>query len=50
MISDEDYVFARRPQKVLKAAQFMATIGSIKRSPAAIDDLFFTDLRGLRGN
>jgi sulfonate transport system substrate-binding protein len=50
MISDKDYAFTLQPQKVLKTAQFMATIGSIKRSPAAIGDLFFDDLRGLKGD
>jgi NitT/TauT family transport system substrate-binding protein len=50
MISDKDYAFTLQPQKVLKTAQFMAVIGSIKRSPAAIGDLFFDDLRGLKGD
>ena len=50
MISDKDYAFTLQPQKVLKTAQFMATTGSIKRSPTAISDLFFDDLRGLKGD
>jgi NitT/TauT family transport system substrate-binding protein len=50
MISDKDYAFTLQPQKVLKTAQFMTTIGSINRSPASIGDLFFNDLRGLKGD
>ena len=43
MISDKDYAFTLRPDKVFATAQFMAKIGSIKQSPASIDDLFFPD-------
>ncbi len=50
MISDKDYAFTLQPQKVLKTAQFMATIGSIRQSPAAIRDLFFDDIRDLKGD
>ena len=50
MISDKDYAYTLRPEKVLKTAQFMAKIGSIKQSPAAIGDLFFDDIRDLGGD
>ncbi|MEI9806018.1 MAG: ABC transporter substrate-binding protein [Pseudolabrys sp.] len=43
MISDKDYHFTLRPDKVFATAQFMAKIGTIKQSPASIDDLFFPD-------
>ena len=44
MISDKDYEYTLKPQKVLKTAQFMAKIGSIKQVPQSIEDLFFTDV------
>ncbi len=50
MISDKDYAYTLRPAKVLKTAQFMAKIGSIKQSPASIEDLFFDDIRDLQGD
>jgi NitT/TauT family transport system substrate-binding protein len=50
MISDKDYAYTLKPEKVLKTAQFMAKIGSIKQSPAAIGDLFFDDIRALGGD
>jgi NitT/TauT family transport system substrate-binding protein len=50
MISDKDYAFTLQPQKVFATAQFMAKIGSIKKAPASIDDLFFGDFPGLKGD
>jgi len=50
MISDKDYAFTLQPQKVFATAQFMAKIGSIKQAPATIDDLFFGDIPGLKGD
>ncbi len=41
MISDKDYAFTLRPDKVFATAQFMAKIGTIRQAPASIDDLFF---------
>ena len=46
MISHKDYAYTLNPQKVLPTAQFMAKIGSIKKSPAKIDDLFFDGIKG----
>ncbi len=46
IISDKDYAYTLSPQKVLKTAQFMAKIGSIRQTPAAIGDLFFGDVSG----
>lgn len=43
MIAHKDYAYTLQPQKVLKTAQFMAKIGSIKKSPTAISELFFDD-------
>src|SRR6185312_14766973 len=50
MISDKDYAFTLQPQKVFAPAQFMAKLGSIKQAPATIDDLFFGDIPGLKGD
>ena len=43
VITDKDYAFTLRPDKVFATAQFMAKIGSIKQAPSSIDDLFFPD-------
>ncbi len=43
IISDKDYAFTLKPEKVLKTAQFMAKIGSIKQAPTVIGDLFFPE-------
>jgi len=44
MISDKDYAFTLQPQKVMKTAEFMAKIGSIKQAPQSISDLFFPEM------
>jgi NitT/TauT family transport system substrate-binding protein len=50
IISDKDYHYTLRPQKVLATAQFMAKIGSIKKSPSGLADLFFPESSGLNGD
>jgi len=50
MISDKDYAYTLQPQKVFATALFMAKIGSIKQTPASIDDLFFGDIPELKGD
>ena len=50
MISDKDYAFTLEPQKVFATAQFMAKIGSIKKAPASINELFFGDIPGMKGD
>ncbi len=50
IITDKDYGYTLKPAKVLKTAQFMAQIGSIKQSPASIDDLFFPEVGALKGD
>jgi len=50
IISDKDYHYTLQPQKVLATAQFMAHIGTIKKSPAKIEDLFFPEGGGLMGD
>jgi NitT/TauT family transport system substrate-binding protein len=43
IISDKDYNYTLKPEKVFKTAQFMAEIGSIKQAPTALADLFFPE-------
>jgi sulfonate transport system substrate-binding protein len=50
IISDKDYAYTLKPEKVLATAQFMAKIGSIKQSPKSIDDLFFPEIADLKGD
>jgi NitT/TauT family transport system substrate-binding protein len=50
VISDKHYAYTLQPQKVFATAQFMAKIGSIKKAPASINDLFFGDIPGLKGD
>jgi NitT/TauT family transport system substrate-binding protein len=50
IIGDKDYAYTLQPQKVLATAQFMAKIGSVKQTPAAITDLFFDDIKDLKGD
>jgi NitT/TauT family transport system substrate-binding protein len=50
VITDKDYAFTLQPQKVFATAQFMAKIGSIKQAPASIEDLFFPEGHGLKGD
>ena len=50
IIADKDYAYTLQPQKVLATAQFMAKIGSVKQTPAAITDLFFDDIKDLKGD
>jgi NitT/TauT family transport system substrate-binding protein len=50
MISDKDYDFTLKSNKVFATAQFMAKIGSIKQSPATIGDLFFPENAAQKGD
>jgi NitT/TauT family transport system substrate-binding protein len=50
IIGDKDYAYTLQPQKVLATAQFMAKIGSVKQTPASINELFFDDIKDLKGD
>jgi NitT/TauT family transport system substrate-binding protein len=50
IINDKDYTYTLKPEKVLKTAQFMAKIGSIKQTPAKLEDLFFPEIASLKGD
>jgi NitT/TauT family transport system substrate-binding protein len=51
IISDKDYIYTLRPQKVLATAQFMSKIGSIKQNPKTVEEMFFPEaIKGLKGD
>ena len=50
IINDKDYVYTLQPQKVLKTAQFMAKVGSIKQTPKTLEEMFFPEAAGLGGD
>jgi NitT/TauT family transport system substrate-binding protein len=50
IISDKDYDYTLKPQKVIATAAFMAKVGSIKQAPASVADLFFPEAAGLGGD
>ena len=50
VIGDKDYAFTLRPAKVLKTAQFMALVGSIKQAPGKVEDMFFPETAALQGD
>ena len=41
ILDDPTTIYTAKPENVLAYADFMHQIGSIKRKPTAIDDLFF---------
>ncbi|TMB30176.1 MAG: ABC transporter substrate-binding protein [Deltaproteobacteria bacterium] len=50
MIDNPDYEYTLRPEKVFKTAVFMNQIGSVKRRPASVRDLFFPEVHPLGGD
>lgn len=50
IISDKDYIYTLQPQKVLKTAQFMAKVGSIKQAPKTVEEMFFPEAAKLGGD
>ena len=50
VIANKDYAYTLQPQKVFKTALFMAKIGSIKRTPASLEEMFFPEAAGLKGD
>jgi NitT/TauT family transport system substrate-binding protein len=50
IINDKDYVYTLQPQKVLKTAQFMAKVGSIKQTPKTVEEMFFPEAAALGGD
>ena len=50
IISAKDYAYTLTPQKVYKTAEFMTRIGTVKRKPASVQDLFFPEVQSLPGD
>lgn len=50
IISNKDYRYTLKPEKVLKTAQFMAKVGSVSQAPEKISDLFFPEIADLGGD
>jgi len=50
IIDNPDYEYTLRPEKVYKTALFMNQIGSIKKKPASVRDLFFPEVHSLGGD
>ena len=50
IIEDKDYEYTLKPAKVVKTAEFMAKVGTIKQAPKSIEDLFFPEAAGLKGD
>ena len=50
IMNDPDVRFTTSPENVMKYANFMADVGSIKQRPAKWQDMFFRDIHGVKGN
>ena len=50
VLDDPDIRFTTSPQNVMKYANFMADVGSIKQRPAKWQDMFFPDIHGVKGD
>jgi NitT/TauT family transport system substrate-binding protein len=50
ILNDPENVFTTTPQNVMKYAEFMHKVGSIKEKPAAWSDLFFPEIHGKQGS
>lgn len=50
ILNDPDVRFTTSPESVMKYANFMADVGSIKQRPAKWQDMFFPDIHGVKGN
>lgn len=50
ILNDPENVFTTTPQNVMKYAEFMHKVGSIKEKPAAWSELFFPEIHGKQGS
>ena len=50
VLNDPDIRFTTSPQNVMKYANFMADVGSIKLRPEKWQEMFFPDIHGVAGN
>ncbi|HEX8031096.1 MAG TPA: hypothetical protein VF491_21660, partial [Vicinamibacterales bacterium] len=50
ILNDPENVFTTTPQNVMKYAEFMHKVGSIKEKPAAWSDMFFPEIKDKQGS
>jgi NitT/TauT family transport system substrate-binding protein len=50
ILNDPENVFTTTPQNVMKYAEFMHKVGSIKEKPASWSELFFPEIHAKRGS
>jgi NitT/TauT family transport system substrate-binding protein len=50
ILNDPENVFTTTPQNVMKYAEFMHKVGSIKEKPAAWSDMFFPEIHDKQGS
>ena len=50
ILNDPDVRFTTSPESVMKYANFMADVGSIKARPARWQEMFFPEIHGVTGN
>lgn len=50
IIRDPENVFTTAPQNIMKYAEFMHKVGSVREKPATWKDLFFAEIHGVSGS
>jgi NitT/TauT family transport system substrate-binding protein len=50
ILNDPDVRYTTSPESLMKYADFMATVGSIKVRPARWQEMFFPAIHGLPGS
>ena len=50
ILNDPDVRYTTSPENVMKYAEFMATVGSLKARPAKWQDMFFPAIHGVPGS
>jgi len=50
MLNDPQIILTTTPQNILKYAEFMQKVGTIKTAPASWKDLFFPEIHNLPGS
>jgi NitT/TauT family transport system substrate-binding protein len=50
ILNDPENVFTTTPQNVMKYAEFMHKVGSIKEKPSAWSDMFFPEIKDKQGS
>jgi NitT/TauT family transport system substrate-binding protein len=50
VLEDKDVRFTTSPESLMKYAEFMHSVGTLKRKPADWKELFFPEIHGVAGN